>query len=223
MRDKSSLPGFLCSFLALWAFGVCAAQTVITTGMVRGVVGDSSGAVVSGAKVVLTVNGATRETRLTNGSGIFVFLSQPVGTYELQVSSAGFKQALVENVVVQIGQTAIVNVPLQPGAGNESVTVNGESPLLRTEDSNLSSVINRGLLDGLPLSGRRFLDFALLMPSASPDGEQGLVTFSGEQGGQDTGYANANGANSFTVDGANSTSNYFGAARGGERVPYVFG
>jgi hypothetical protein len=84
-------------------------------------------------------------------------------------------------------------------------------------------VINRSLLDGLPLSGRRFLDFALLVPNASPDGEQGLVSFAGEQGGQDTGYANANGANSFTVDGAGATSNYFGAARGGERVPYIFG
>jgi hypothetical protein len=79
------------------------------------------------------------------------------------------------------------------------------------------------MLDGLPLSGRRFLDFALLVPNASPDGQQGLVTFAGEEGGQDTGYANANGTNSFTVDGASATSNYFGAARGGERVPYVFG
>jgi hypothetical protein len=79
------------------------------------------------------------------------------------------------------------------------------------------------MLDGLPLSGRRFLDFALLVPNTSPDGQQGLVTFAGEEGGQDTGYANANGTNSFTVDGASATSNYFGAARGGERVPYVFG
>jgi hypothetical protein len=50
-----------------------------------------------------------------------------------------------------------------------------------------------------------------------------LVTFAGEEGGQDTGYANANSTNSFTVDGASATSNYFGAARGGERVPYIFG
>jgi hypothetical protein len=62
-----------------------------------------------------------------------------------------------------------------------------------------------------------------LVPNTSPDGEQGLVSFAGEQGGQDTGYANANGANSFTLDGASATSNYFGAARGGERVPYIFG
>jgi hypothetical protein len=41
------------------------------------------------------------------------------------------------------------------------------------------------------------------------------VSFAGEQGGEDTGYANANGANSFSVDGASATRNYFGNARGG--------
>src|ERR1700693_5351605 len=45
----------------------------------------------------------------------------------------------------------------------------------------------------------------------------------GQQGGADSGYANGNGSNSFTVDGANATSNYFGEARGRTRVPYVFG
>src|ERR1019366_3519298 len=155
--------------------------------------------------------------------GIFVFPSQPVGSYSLEVTAAGFRRELVEGVYVQVGQPTTVNVRLQPGAGNESITVSGESPLLRTEDSNQSSVVGRELLDGLPLNGRRFLDFALLVPNASADGQSGLVSFAGEQGGEDTGYANANGANSFTVDGASAVSNYFGNARGGEKVPYIFG
>ncbi|MBZ5663577.1 MAG: TonB-dependent receptor [Acidobacteriia bacterium] len=200
------------------------AQSVVTTGMVRGVARDGSGASVPGATVVLLTSGtAQSSTRLTNDVGIFVFPSQPVGTYRLEVRAAGFRKELVEGIEVQVGQPTTVNVNLQPGAGTESITVSGESPLLRTEDSNQSSVINRELLDGLPLNGRRFLDFALLVPNASPDGQNGLVSFAGEQGGEDTGYANANGANSFTVDGASATSNYFGNARGGEKVPYVFG
>ena len=63
----------------------------------------------------------------------------------------------------------------------------------------------------------------MLVPNSTPDGQNGLVSFAGEQGGEDTGYANANGANSFSVDGASATSNYFGNARGGEKVPYIFG
>ena len=203
---------------------VATAQTVVVSGVVRGVVTDRSGAVVHGAMVALTLpGGAQRLERTTNAAGIFVFPSPRVGTYVLEVSAPGFQKEIVDSVDVQIGQTTTVKVKLVPGVGTESVTVIGESPLLRSEDSSLSSVVNRALLASVPLSGRRFLDLALLVPNASPDGEQGLVSFAGEQGGQDTGYANANGANSFTVDGAGATSNYFGAARGGERVPYIFG
>ena len=199
-------------------------QSVVISGVIRGMVSDQSGAVVRGAKVTLVSRSNGRSLgRTTNDAGIYVFPSPSVGAYVLEVTAPGFRKEIVEGVEVQIGQTTTIDAKLVPGAGSDSITVTGESPLLRTEDSSLSSVISRFLLDGLPLSGRRFLDFALLVPNASPDGEQGLVSFAGEQGGQDTGYANANGANSFTVDGAGATSNYFGAARGGERVPYIFG
>jgi hypothetical protein len=200
------------------------AQTTVTTGIIRGVVSDSSGAVVPGATIVLL----TRETsqhlaRTTNGAGIFVFPSQPVGLYALEASAAGFLGQRVEPVNVEVGQTTTVNLRLEPGTDSESITVSGESPLLRTEDSNQSSVVGRDFMDSLPLSGRRFLDFALLEPNVTADGQSGLISFAGEQGGEDTGYANANGSNSFSVDGASATSNYFGNARGGERVPYIFG
>jgi hypothetical protein len=212
---------------SLWCatlFSVSAAQTIVNTGSVRGVVRDKSGAVVPEAMVVLLSRGtAEQQARTANGVGIFLFPSQPVGPYILEVSAAGFGKAIVEGVYVQVGQPTTVDIHLQPGTGSESITVSGESPLLRTEDSDQSSIINRELLDGLPLNGRRFLDFALLVPNAAPDGQNGLVSFAGEQGGQDTGYANANGANSFSVDGASATSNYFGNARGGEKVPYIFG
>jgi hypothetical protein len=200
------------------------AQTVIVSGVIRGAVSDHSGAVIRDAEAVLiSADTGQRLERTTNSSGIFVFPAASVGRYTLEVTAHGFQKSIVQGIDVQVGQTTAVEIKLVPGAGSESITVTGESPLLRSEDSSLSSVVNRSLLDGVPLSGRRFLDLALLVPNASPDGEQGLVSFAGEQGGQDTGYANANGANSFTVDGASATSNYFGAARGGERVPYVFG
>ena len=199
------------------------AQSVVS-GTLRGLVSDKSGALVRNAKVVLVSEAAGQQLeRFTNSLGAFQFPTLPVGTYVLEVSADGFKRQVVPRVVIEIGQTTSMNLKVVPGADDESITVTGESPLLRSEDSSLSSVINRSLLEDVPLSGRRFLDLALLVPNASPDGEQGLVSFAGEQGGQDTGYANANGANSFTLDGASATSNYFGAARGGERVPYIFG
>lgn len=213
-----------CLLILLVGISPLIAQTAVTAGMIRGLVTDDSGAVITDAKVNLIASNTNQNVaRNTNSAGIFVFPSQPVGLYGLEVSAAGFRKQRVNEIHVEIGQTTTVKVHLRPGAGNESITVTGESPLLRTEDSNLSSVVDRESLESLPLNGRRFLDFALLVPNASPDGQNGLVSFAGEQGGEDTGYANANGANSFTVDGASATSNYFGNARGGEKVPYVFG
>ena len=200
------------------------AQSAVSSGVVRGTIRDASGAVVPSATVILHSRDTNQQvTRTTNVAGLFLFAAQPIGPYVVEVECAGFGKQVVKEVDVQVGQPTTVNVLLQPGAGTESITVSGESPLLRTEDSNQSSIINRNLLEGLPLSGRRFMDFALLAPNANPDGQSGLVSFAGEQGGEDSGYANGNGANSFTVDGASATSSYFGNARGGEKVPYIFG
>ena len=215
----------LCLWLLLaFSCALVTGQTGADSGLIRGVVADTSGALIPDSSITLISHSTgTANTRTSNSAGMFVFPAQPVGIYSIEVKASGFRTQLVDGVDVEVGQATSVNVRLQPGAESESVTVNGESPLLRPEESDLSSIVNRGMLEDLPLSGRRFLDLALLVPNASPDGQQGLVSFAGEEGGQDTGYANANGTNSFTVDGASATSNYFGAARGGERVPYVFG
>ena len=118
---------------------VAAAQTIVNAGTVRGVVTDKSGAVVPEATVVLISRGTgQQQARTTNGAGIFLFPSQPVGSYRLEVSAAGFGKTIVEGVYVQVGQPTTVHVELQLGSRSESITVSGESPLLRAEDSNQS-------------------------------------------------------------------------------------
>ena len=200
------------------------AQTVISTGSLRGQVTDSTGAAISAVRVeLLEERTGTSSTRITDREGRFVFPSLVVGSYSMEATASGFRTSRMYGVTVQLGQRSTSDVRLQPGGTDESVNVTATTPVLRTTESTLNVVVNRALLDGLQLSGRRYTDFALLTPNSSPDGEAGLVSFAGEQGGEDSGYANGNGANVFTVDGANATSGYFGNARGGERVPYIFG
>jgi hypothetical protein len=215
---------WLFSTFTFFAGVIASAQTVVTAGAIRGEVSDPSGGVVPGAGVQLLENArGEKQERLTNKDGVFLFPSLRVGQYFLKVTASGFQIAEIHAVTVQVGQTTTVNVRLRTGSSNQSIEVTGTTPLLRTTESTLSTIVNRSLLDQVPLSGRRYTDFALLTPNASPDGQTGLVSFGGEQGGEDTGYANGNGANSFTLDGASATSTYFGNARGGERVPYVSG
>ena len=223
---RSRFARFLCGVLLLCGLGFSTlhAQSAVTTGSIRGVLADQSGAVVVGASVQVQRQGTGIATnQLSNREGIFVFSALDVGDYQVRVTAPGFRPANVNSVTVHVGQTTTVDVRLHPGSYSQSMEVTASVPVLRTTESSSSTVVSRSLLSGLPLNGRRYTDFALLTPNASPDGQSGLVSFAGEQGGEDTGYANGNGANVFTLDGANSTSNYFGNARGGERVPYVFG
>jgi hypothetical protein len=209
--------------LLVCAFGA-AGQNAVSTGSISGQVTDHSGAVVVGAGVTLENEASgVQLTTKTNGAGFFSFPSLNVGAYDVSISQSGFKTELIKNVVVQIGQNMAVNATLQVGQASESVTVTSETPLLLTTESKTTTVLSEDLIENLPLSGRRYTDFVLLTPNASADGEFGLVSIGGQEGGADSGYANGNGANYFTVDGASATSNYFGEARGRTRVPYVFG
>jgi hypothetical protein len=198
------------------------AQNVVVSGTIRGTVSDDSNASIPFATVRIVDSGTgTALVQKTNSHGGYVFPAVPAATYSLLIEKPGFNQVRIESVHVEIGQTTTQDVRLPIGPDTQTVVVNSES-LLRQESS-ISSVLNQTFLNGLPLSGRRYTDFAQLMPNTSQDGQTGLVTIGGEQGGEDTGYANGNGANSFTLDGANATSTYFGNARGGEKIPYTFG
>lgn len=210
-------------FFAAATMASLSAQNVVVTGAITGRITDPSGAVVPGAD--LTVSNSeigVRQSTITNVVGIYRFVLAS-GTYTITVSHKGFHSMLVGQVRVLIGNTTEQDVQLRVGASDDAITVIATNPLLRQTESSLTTVIERNFLEDLPLSGRRYTDFSLLSPNSSADGPLGLVSIAGEQGGEDSGYANGNGSNFFTVDGTSTTNNYFGNARGGTRIPYTFG
>lgn len=219
-RTLRFLPLFVVLSISISSF----AQNAISGGSLSGRATDASGAVVKGASVRLTNEGTgVEQTVTTNGSGIYSFPSLRVGRYRLRIDLQGFRPLEVHNLVIEVGQTANQDIQLQVGAATAEMSVTAEGPLLTPTESSASTVVDQKLIDELPLSGRRYTDFVLLTPNANADGEFGLVSMGGQQGGSDSGYANGNGSNFFTVDGASASSNYFGEARGRTRVPYVFG
>src|SRR5262245_65025376 len=95
-----------------------------TSGEITGLVTDPSGAAVSGATVTVT-NKATGATRMatTNSEGLYAFPSLLPGMYELKVEAAGFKTAQLDNVTLEIQQTARRDVAMEVGAVGETVTI----------------------------------------------------------------------------------------------------
>jgi hypothetical protein len=105
-------------------FVLASAVTAQNNGSVTGVVTDSSGAVAPGAQVVLVQTETAIVSRaVTNADGVYRFASVAVGTYELTVTATGFKEYVLNGVVVETAQTVRADAALQLGDAQESVTV----------------------------------------------------------------------------------------------------
>jgi hypothetical protein len=214
----------VCGVLGVLASCVMlAAQNVVLTGALSGRVTDQSGAVVPGVSVVVR-NLATgvQESAETNRAGLYWFPEVMPGSYSVYANPKAFRE--VEALVrVQVGNTTSQDIKLQVGASADTIKVIGTTPLLRPTESSATTVLERSLIEELPLNGRRYTGFAALTPNTSYDGDTGLVSVAGQQGGEDSGYANGNGSNAFTVDGTNATSNFFADIIGRYRIPYLYG
>jgi len=210
-------------FIVLMNCASLSAQNVVLTGSLSGRVSDQSGAVVPGASVVVQ-NLATgvQQSAKTNRAGLYGFPAVMPGAYSLAASQKGFRDVQVL-VRVLVGNTTLQDITLQVGAGANTIKVSGTTPLLRPAESSASVVMERSFIEQLPLNGRRYTDFTMLTPNTSYDGDTGLVSIAGQQGGEDSGYANGNGSNAFTVDGTNATNNYFADILGRYRIPYLYG
>jgi hypothetical protein len=121
-------------------------------GTITGTVLDPAGAVVPNATIEAK-NAATSETYNagSTGTGNYTLASLPAGTYELTVNATGFKKYVRPGVTVQVAETSRVDATLEVGATTDTVTVNAEAPLLKTESGELSHQIDYTEADSIPL------------------------------------------------------------------------
>lgn len=181
MRSKPVLFTFgLVLLLAL------AAHAQTGTGRISGVVKDASGAVVPGVTILATheETGIHQQTVTTN-AGFFVFPSLPVGPYTVKAELSGFRTASHQKSVLTVGADLSLTIVIEPGNLAETVVVTGDSPIVQTTESSLSTLIARETIVTLPLNGRNPLHLIGLVP--------GVVGHSAEatsSGGTSTHYIN---------------------------------
>jgi hypothetical protein len=122
-------------------------------GSITGTVSDQANAIVPGAVVVATSTqmGVKYET-VTTQTGDYTVAELPAGTYDLLVEMPGFNKFSLQGIRIYVAQAARVDVVLHVGSTEESVSVNAETPLLRTENAEQSTSITRETLNGLPLN-----------------------------------------------------------------------
>jgi Carboxypeptidase regulatory-like domain/TonB dependent receptor len=123
-------------------------------GTITGTVADPTGAVVASAAIqAKNADTGAVYTAASTTTGNYTLSQLPTGTYELTVTVTGFKRYVRPGLVLPVAQTVRVDVTLEVGATNESVTVTETSPLLKTESGELSHNVSTDRLDNLPVLG----------------------------------------------------------------------
>lgn len=158
-------------------FSVLMAICVLTVGTLQaqrnlatlvGTVKDASGAVVPGATVTARNVGtdATKTVR-AGANGDYAFSDLDVGRYSIAGSQPGFRKTVINNIDLQTGQSARIDIVLQLGAVTQQVTVSGAAPMITTTNSDVGQVVNQDVLEEIPLNGRSFWQLTQLTPGAT--------------------------------------------------------
>src|SRR3954463_11373382 len=191
----------LSAWLAVCSLGLsCVAQTS-ATGAISGVVTDSSGALVVGAKITATnlATGATT-TASSSSAGKYLFPLLPPGSYKVDASKEGFKVLSFPSISVNVTETEALNIRLQVGDVNETVEVDTSAEQLQTETSTLGNVTTHQMVENLPLVTRNYTQIIGLSPGIASD-VTNAAGF-GRGGG-------SNGEEAFVANGGPSNDNNF--------------
>ena len=169
MRKSLSRWCFLALLIVPLVSSTAWAQTF--TGGVRGAVRDSGG-VVPGVTVTLIneANGATRDA-VSNDQGQYNFAAVPPGVYTVKAELTGFKT--FENTALRVAaqQFLTVDITLEVGQLQETITVTGEAPLIDTSNATGGGVISTEQLSTLPSGGRSAFLFAVTLPTVVASGD----------------------------------------------------
>jgi hypothetical protein len=192
-------------------------QAQTNRGAITGAVTDPTGAVVPGAKVVVTNMGTNEAHRVsTSDSGVFTVQDLEPVEYKITVDAAGFASAIADRVKVDTASTATVNFRLQPSNIKTEVTVvSAGAPLVNVESGTSGQTITEVQFVNAPLANRSVLDLAITVPNVT--GDVGTEDPGVGSGGTQPGYnltinGGRSGSSLMMADGVNNTGVGLGRA-----------
>ncbi len=198
---KSFRAGFFVAFVVIASFVIASAQS--NQGRIVGRVTDATGAIVSGARVLIlnTETGIKRELE-TNSAGEFVAPNLNPGMYDVTASASTFKTFRRQGIRLEVASNVGVDFQLTPGQISEVVEVSGEQPAIDTITDTLGGTVSNKLINELPLQGRDFQNLLELRPGIqrTPGGGFHSVTTNGNRFED----------NNYTVDGTDDNDIYYG-------------
>ena len=150
----------------LWS-GVAYAQAV--SGTLLGSIADQGGLGMPGVTVTITETSTNISlTATTNDSGFYTFPSLKDGTYKVVAELSGFKRVVRDGIIVPVNTTIRVDLKMEVGALEESITVVGQSPILQTDRTDTGRIIESKMVSDLPLTfNRNFQSVLITVPGTT--------------------------------------------------------
>lgn len=190
-------------FLVLCLFALTSASLGQTeTATLSGLITDPQGKVVPGVAVdVASVDTNVVVHQMTNGAGLYVVVGLKPGRYRVSVAKDGFRRIDLTDLVLNVQDVLSRNFQLQLGPVSSSITVVADAATINTDSAAVSTVIDRNLVENLPMNGRSFNTLLQLTPGVviaqAPLGGAALP-------GQFSIAGQRTNANNFTVDGVSA-------------------
>ena len=121
---------------------------------VVGNVNDRSGAAMAGVEVTVTNESTNTSTRIqSDDAGAYTAVNLIPGSYSISASRTGFRPVLFRNFVLQVGQSARLDITMDVGSIDQTVEVAGTTPLLQTENASVGQVIAQEAANAYPGGG----------------------------------------------------------------------
>jgi hypothetical protein len=152
----------------------------ITTTSLSGAVVDPTGAVISGATIIIKEETTGTEFRSVSASnGTYSVPALTAGVYSVTVTANGFKQFVVKGVKIDAGIPASVNATLEVGATTDTVVVQGGAEVLQSQSASISTTITGRQITDLPFTSRNVTDLLLYLPGTTTPGRPRSSSFNG--------------------------------------------
>jgi len=196
-----------------------AVQNSPTTGVLAGVITDSSGARVAGATITArSISTNQTRTALSLEDGSYRFPALPVGDYEVRAELSGFATYVNSLVTIPLGRLVVVDIALRPEGVTQFVGVTDQPPPLDPSATATTTTIDPERIEELPVNSRNYLEFTLLAPGVAPSNAQGTSATQGALGSPlaDSGFTFGGlraRSNSILIDGLDNTDETTGSAR----------
>ena len=157
-----------CYIIVLVAAVTGYSQSQALDGQIEGTVVDQSSASVPNATVTATnIGTGAFRTVTTDEGGIYRIPLLPLGTYRITIDAPGFPRYVREGISLATGQSVTIDLQLEPGQLNETVTISQDAPVADTGKTDLGRVMNERDVHNLPLPTRNPYNFIILQANVN--------------------------------------------------------